>query len=127
MTLFEDFKERQKKTFQKYISIDDIRDLNRKFSLSSTDYSYKICIVDTTEDLNLSASNSLLKILCGHFLGAYALHAPKVRLIRTKNAYLWLHITQFFKINGIFFMAYLKTFPCLKAINTFKYVFIFGL
>jgi len=53
----------KKKLFQKYISIDDIRELNRKFSLSSTDNSYKVCIVDTTEDLNISASNSLLKIL----------------------------------------------------------------
>ena len=53
----------KKKLFQKYISIEDIRELNRKFSLSSTDNSYKVCIVDTTEDLNISASNSLLKIL----------------------------------------------------------------
>ena len=53
----------KKKIFQKYISIEDIRDLNRRFSLSSTDNSHKICIVDTTEDLNLPASNSLLKIL----------------------------------------------------------------
>ena len=53
----------KKKVFQKYISIDDIRDLNKRFSLSSTDHSYKVCVIDTTEDLNLSASNSLLKIL----------------------------------------------------------------
>ena len=53
----------KKKLFQKNISIDDIRELGRKFYLSSTDYSYKVCIVDTTEDLNISASNSLLKIL----------------------------------------------------------------
>ena len=53
----------KKKLFQKYISIDDIRELKKKFSLTSTDNSYKVCIVDTTEDLNLSASNSLLKIL----------------------------------------------------------------
>ena len=53
----------KKKLFRKYISIEDIRELNRKFSLSSTDNSYKVCIVDTTEDLNVSASNSLLKIL----------------------------------------------------------------
>ncbi len=53
----------KKKLFQKYISIEDIRELNRKFSLSSTDNSYKVCIVDATEDLNISASNSLLKIL----------------------------------------------------------------
>ena len=53
----------KKKVFQKYISIEDIRELNKKFSLSSTDNSYKVCIVDTTEDLNISASNSLLKIL----------------------------------------------------------------
>ena len=53
----------KKKLLQKNISIDDIRELSRKFSLSSTDNSYKVCIVDTTEDLNLSASNSLLKIL----------------------------------------------------------------
>ncbi len=53
----------KKRVFQKYISIDDIRDLSKKFSLSSTDNSYKVCVIDTTEDLNLSASNSLLKIL----------------------------------------------------------------
>ena len=53
----------KKKLFQKNISIDDIRELSRKFYLSSTDYSYKVCIVDTTEDLNISASNSLLKML----------------------------------------------------------------
>ncbi len=53
----------KKKLFQKNISIDDIRELGRKFYLSSTDYSYKVCIVDTTEDLNISASNSLLKML----------------------------------------------------------------
>ena len=53
----------KKKLFQKYISIEDIRELNRKFSLSSTDNSYKVCVVDTTEDLNIAAANSLLKIL----------------------------------------------------------------
>ncbi len=53
----------KKKLFQKNISIDDIRELGRKFYLSSTDSSYKVCIVDTTEDLNISASNSLLKML----------------------------------------------------------------
>ena len=53
----------KKKLFQKYISIEEIRELTKKFSLSSTDNSYKVCIVDTTEDLNISASNSLLKIL----------------------------------------------------------------
>ena len=53
----------KKKLFQKYISIEDIRELNRKFFLSSADNSYKVCIVDTTEDLNIPASNSLLKIL----------------------------------------------------------------
>ena len=53
----------KKKLFQKYISIEDIRELTKKFSLSSTDNSYKVCIVDTTEDLSISASNSLLKIL----------------------------------------------------------------
>ncbi len=53
----------KKKFFQKNISIEDIRELGRKFYLSSADYSYKVCIVDTTEDLNISASNSLLKML----------------------------------------------------------------
>jgi DNA polymerase-3 subunit delta' len=53
----------KKKLFQKNISIDDIRELSRKFYLSSADNSYKVCIVDTTEDLNISASNSLLKML----------------------------------------------------------------
>ncbi len=53
----------KKKLFQKNISIEDIRELSRKLYLSSTDCSYKVCIVDTTEDLNISASNSLLKML----------------------------------------------------------------
>jgi len=53
----------KKKLFHKNISVDEIRELSRRFSLSATDNTYKICIVDTTEDLNLSASNSLLKIL----------------------------------------------------------------
>ena len=53
----------KKKLFQKNISIDDIRELGRKFYLSSANNSYKVCIVDTTEDLNISASNSLLKML----------------------------------------------------------------
>ena len=35
----------KKKLFQKNISIDDIRELRRKVSLSSTDNSYKVCIV----------------------------------------------------------------------------------
>ncbi len=53
----------KKKLFQKNISIDDVRELGRKFYLSSADYSYKVCIIDSTEDLNISASNSLLKML----------------------------------------------------------------
>ncbi len=53
----------KKKLFQKHISIDDIRELHRKIYLSSADYCYKVCIIDTTEDLNISASNSLLKML----------------------------------------------------------------
>ena len=53
----------KKKLLQKNISIADIRELSRKFYLSSTDNSFKVCIVDTTEDLNISAANSLLKML----------------------------------------------------------------
>ncbi len=53
----------EKKLLQKNISIDCIREVSRKLSLSSIDNTYNVCIVDTTEDLNLSASNSLLKIL----------------------------------------------------------------
>ncbi len=53
----------KKKQLQKYITIDEIRDINRRFSLTSTDNSYKVCIIDSSDDLNISASNSLLKML----------------------------------------------------------------
>ena len=56
----------KKKLFQKNISIDNIRELGRKFYLSSADYTYKVCIVDTTEDLNISASNSLINYSAIH-------------------------------------------------------------
>ena len=50
----------KKKQLQKYITIDEIRDINRRFSLTSPDNSYKVCIIDSSDDLNMSASNSLL-------------------------------------------------------------------
>ena len=56
----------------------------------------------------LDVSYLIWKKWFGHFLGAYALHGPEVRLIRTNNAYLRLQITQLSIIQKKFFMAYLR-------------------
>ena len=53
----------KKTKLQKYITIDNIRNVQKKFSLRSTENQYKVCIVDSTDCLNISASSSLLKIL----------------------------------------------------------------
>ncbi len=56
-------KEEKKDKRNKFISIDDIRKMQKSFSLASVDRSYRTCIIDSAEDLNFQASNALLKIL----------------------------------------------------------------
>ncbi|MDU9004924.1 DNA polymerase III subunit delta' [Sedimentitalea todarodis] len=45
------------------IVVDDIRKLNRFFGLSATDGGRRVVIVDTADDMNISAANALLKML----------------------------------------------------------------
>jgi len=56
-------KEDKKGKINKHISIDDIRKMQKFFSLTSADKTYRTCIIDSTQDLNIQASNALLKIL----------------------------------------------------------------
>ena len=56
-------KEEKKEKKNKFISIDDIRKMQKSFSLASVDRTYRTCIIDSAEDLNLQSSNALLKIL----------------------------------------------------------------
>ena len=51
------------KKLKKYITIDQIRNLNSFFHESSIDGMSKFIIIDSTDDLNINASNALLKIL----------------------------------------------------------------
>ena len=52
-----------KKKFLQEISVDEIRKINHFFSLSSTELKYRIVIIDTINELSISGSNALLKIL----------------------------------------------------------------
>jgi len=45
------------------IKIDEIRDIQRRLSLTAVTNKYKICLIDNAENLTEEASNSLLKIL----------------------------------------------------------------
>jgi len=56
-------KEEKKDKKNKFITIDDIRKIQKSFSLSSVDRRYRTCIIDSADDLNFQASNALLKIL----------------------------------------------------------------
>ena len=56
-------KEENKDKKNKFINIDDIRKIQKSFSLASVDRSYRTCIIDSADDLNFQASNALLKIL----------------------------------------------------------------
>ena len=56
-------KEEKKDKKNKFINIDDIRKIQKSFSLASIDKSYRTCIIDSADDLNFQASNALLKIL----------------------------------------------------------------
>jgi len=51
------------KKYKKYINIDQIRTLNHFFHESAIDGMSKFIIIDSTDDLNINASNALLKIL----------------------------------------------------------------
>ena len=55
--------EKSKKKFLQEISVDEIRKINHFFSLSSTLSNYRIVIIDNINELSISASNALLKIL----------------------------------------------------------------
>ena len=55
--------EKSKKKFLKEISVDEIRKINHFFSLTSTTSNYRIVIIDNINELSISASNALLKIL----------------------------------------------------------------
>ena len=52
-----------KKQFNKNITVDQIRKLNKFFSLSSTDGTRRIVIIDSVDDLNINSANALLKSL----------------------------------------------------------------
>ncbi len=56
-------KEEKKAKKNKFISIADIRDMQKAFSLASVDETYRTCIIDSADDLNLESSNAILKIL----------------------------------------------------------------
>ena len=56
-------KEEKKDKKNKFINIDDIRSMQKSFSLASVDRRYRTCIIDSADDLNFQASNALLKIL----------------------------------------------------------------
>ena len=52
-----------KKQFNKNITVDQIRELNKFFSFSSTDGTRRIVIIDSVDDLNVNSANALLKSL----------------------------------------------------------------
>ena len=52
-----------KNKLNKEISIEDIRKINYFFSLSNTESKYRIVIIDNINELSISGSNALLKIL----------------------------------------------------------------
>ena len=55
--------DKSKKKSLKEISVEEIRKINHFFSLSSTKAKYRIVIIDNINELSISASNALLKIL----------------------------------------------------------------
>ena len=55
--------DKTKKRYFQDISIDEIRKINHFFSLSSTQSSWRVVIIDSVDDLSNSAANALLKAL----------------------------------------------------------------
>lgn len=48
---------------KKNITVDAIREISQFFSLAPSRSKYRVCIIDSVDDLNISSSNALLKIL----------------------------------------------------------------
>ena len=55
--------DKTKKKFLQEISVNEIRKINHFFSLSNTTSKYRIVIIDNINELSISASNALLKLL----------------------------------------------------------------
>ncbi|MDA0361916.1 MAG: DNA polymerase III subunit delta' [Proteobacteria bacterium] len=55
--------DRGKKRFQNNITVDEVRKLKNFFSLSSTDGSWRVVIIDSVDDMNVNSLNALLKSL----------------------------------------------------------------
>ncbi|MGB0660346.1 MAG: DNA polymerase III subunit delta' [Mangrovicoccus sp.] len=49
--------------FQQNISVEDIRQLKRGFTMASTEPGYRVAIIDSADDMNIPAANALLKLL----------------------------------------------------------------
>ncbi len=52
-----------KKRFQTVLSVQEVRKLSDFFGLSSTDDGWRVCIIDSADDMNRAACNALLKRL----------------------------------------------------------------
>ncbi len=52
-----------RKKFMTVLSVDEIRKLSDFFGLSATDAGWRVCIVDTADEMNRQAANALLKRL----------------------------------------------------------------
>jgi len=55
--------DKDKKRFQNNITVDEVRKLKNFFSLSSTDGSWRVVIIDSVDDMNVNSLNALLKSL----------------------------------------------------------------
>ena len=53
----------KRKTFRSSIRVDEVRHLNKFFSLSVSDGGGRVAIIDCVDDLNINAANALLKTL----------------------------------------------------------------
>ena len=53
----------EKKRLKTQITVEEVRKLNGFFHLSATDGSWRVAIVDSADEMNISAANALLKIL----------------------------------------------------------------
>ena len=74
-----------RKRLKNWITVDEIRRLNRFLGLTATDGGCRVVIVDAADDMNLSAANALLKLLeepPGNTVLILASHQP-ARLLPT--------------------------------------------
>lgn len=51
------------KKFKQNIGVDEIRGLKKFFALAATDKSWRVAIIDSVDEMSLSAANAILKIL----------------------------------------------------------------